>query len=366
MKPSMRWILFGLLLVALVGLSEPPGELTFAITGISVQNTNLLISARIPAGLERVALEGRTAVDSPWLELRNMTVSGEAQNLSFVIPKPDVMYFYRVSGIPTATNVGPMVSSELRYVAIQPLGSTDPSATDAVFHFKGLVDGCDKIVITREGALWQHVNWDWPQGPVSINGVQWDPRQKNYLAAIGGTKLLPDRFDLEGATLEPIEGRDIVAMERGQGALTIWLNDVPPGFGSYEFKVHFPAAQPTPVRVKTLHSTAVLKISAQIDGSDVLKITPEMTTWQHLTFGCPDKVAMNNITWSVQETNVLANDGATRFLPAGVDLSSAQILSRKGRDLVTMSAQKDAVLVSFADNPNGADQYEIEIAFDAP
>lgn len=84
----------------------------------------------------------------------------------------------------------------------------------------------------------------------------------------------------------------------------------------------------------------------------------------HLRYACPDRVVLNGIPWLVQQTNVLANEG--RFLPAGFDLSTARIISRKGRDLATMWAQKDAIYVIFADNPNGPDAYELEIAVDSP
>ena len=41
----------------------------------------------------------------------------------------------------------------------------------------------------------------------------------------------------------------------------------------------------------------------------------------------------------------------------------AKIVSRKGRDLATMWADKDALWVWFADNPNGSDSYELDISF---
>ena len=67
--------------------------------------------------------------------------------------------------------------------------------------------------------------------------------------------------------------------------------------------------------------------------------------------------------WPVGQTNVLHNTGTTAFLPAGVDFSTARILSRKGRDLATAWAEDQVLWVWFADSPNGSDHYEVEIGF---
>jgi hypothetical protein len=106
-----------------------------------------------------------------------------------------------------------------------------------------------------------------------------------------------------------------------------------------------------------------LKIAAEIDGSDCLKITATEATWDHKCWGSPANVSLNEVPWSVQQTNVLQNAGTNRFLPSGVDFATARIISRKGRDLATMWAEADGLLVWFADNPNGSDYYELEIAF---
>ncbi len=65
----------------------------------------------------------------------------------------------------------------------------------------------------------------------------------------------------------------------------------------------------------------------------------------------------------MRQTNVLLNAGTNVFLPAGIDLSTAKIVHRQGRDLATMWADADAIWISFADNPNGSDAYDLEISF---
>jgi len=107
-----------------------------------------------------------------------------------------------------------------------------------------------------------------------------------------------------------------------------------------------------------------LKIAAAIDGSDSLQITKAAATWKHRTYQYPWDISLNGVPWNVRQTNTLANNGTNTFLPADVDFTSAHIIHRKGRDLATMRAEPDALWIQFADNPNGADAYELEVAFE--
>jgi hypothetical protein len=242
------------------------------------------------------------------------------------------------------------------------LGRRLSDTGDAIFHFKGAVDGSDKIVISREGALWQHAHWHWPLEAVTINGVQWNPQEKNYLTTAAPAKFLPEPFSLESVRLEIIQGRDVVALERGTNALIVHLDDTPAGASDYEFKIHFQPGRAKPV-TRGASSIAHLKIAAQIDGSDFIKITPVEAAWDHKAWGNPAEVTLNDVRWFPEVTTVLKNEGTNTFLPSGIDLSTARIVSRKGRDLATMWAEKNELWIWFADNPNGNDLYELEIAF---
>jgi hypothetical protein len=231
-----------------------------------------------------------------------------------------------------------------------------------VFHFKGPIDGSDRIVINRQGALWEHLNWGWPTGPVTVNDAQWIPSEKNYLTTTGAVLFLPEKYSLKSPWLEHITERDVVALERTNEAVIVYMDDTQPGAVPYEFKIHFPLAtrRPQPERPSP---AATLKITAVIDGSDLLKITHREATWKHRAWTAPDRIQLNDVSWNPRQTNVLSNTGTNRFLPAGVDFSTAKITGRKGRDVATMWADPDALWVNFADNPNGADDYELEITF---
>jgi len=100
-----------------------------------------------------------------------------------------------------------------------------------------------------------------------------------------------------------------------------------------------------------------------IDGSDLLKITSTEAIWKHRAWGFPEAVKLNDISWNLRQTNVLSNAGTNRFLPDHLDFSTAKIVKRQGRDLATMWSDTNALWINFADNPNGADAYELDISF---
>jgi hypothetical protein len=351
--------------------TSAPSVTDFTISSISIVGTNLSVVAFVPPGLDQVALEISPSLNGNWQETGPMNLP-EGGQLTFTLPKPATpMAFFRLKAKRHLEST-PLLSSELQYVAMPSLASNLFDSGDALFHFKGLVDGSDKIVITRDGALWNHINWGWPHGAVTINGTQWKPQEKNYVTTTGTSKFLPETFSLESVNLETIQGRDVIALERTPNALVVYLNDTPIGPGEYEFKIHFhPTSQTvgrahSPVRAAPQAAAGLgsrLKIAARIDGSDCLTITPTQATWNHKFHACPTSVSLNDIHWNPKMNNILSNAGTNSFLPAGLDLSTATIVARKGRDLATLWAEHDSLQVYFADNPNGDDSYELEISF---
>lgn len=349
--------------IVLAAVDSPPSLPT--ITSLSVSGTNLNFIVTLPPGLEQAVLEMRPTLTASWQQVTGLDISNGGEMVQFSIPKPPLeSVFFRLNATMRATT-NAQLSAELQYVTIAPLGLAGTNSeppTEAVFHFKGVIDGSDRIVITREGASWEHVNWSWPTGSVTVNEVQWNPLAKNFLTTTGAIAFLPETFSLSAVSLEKIEGRDVVALERTNQALIVYLDDTLSGAAPYEFKIHF-----HPVTAESAPSPASaeahLKISAQIDGSDTLKITSQEATWTHQTWSPPEAVKLNDIAWDLRQTNVLANVGTNAFLPSDIDLSTAKIVRRQGRDLITMWADHEAVWVSFADNPNGSDACELEISF---
>ena len=341
-----------------------------AIASIEAQGTNLVLWAAVPAGFDQVTLEMRPTLNTGWQAAGTLDVSTDGGQFTFTIPKPGDMQFFRLRATSTVASAG-VVSSELNYVTIAPLGPESEGAAgdrgsqsepEAIFHFKGTVDGSDRILMSREGVLWEHAHWGWPEGSVTVNRKKWNPQQKNYLTTTGTTRFLPEVYSFEAVSLERIKGRDVVALERTNNALVVYLDDTPVGADEYEFKIHFfPARSKSPPAHTS--TPAVLKIAAEIDGSDFLRITAGEARWEHKHWSGPANVTLNGVAWPVEQTNVLQNGASNRFLPEGVDLSTARIISRKGRDLATLWAEDRGISVWFADNPNGSDNYELEINF---
>lgn len=329
------------------------------IRSISVDGTNLVFTTVIPSGFDSVTLEMRPSLNVAWAKVGQVDIeSGEA---SFTIPKPSYSQgFFRLNATSPAGVGSQSLSPELQYVTTRSLAS-NLDGGDAVLHFKGMIDGSDRILLTRDGAMWTHVNWDWPGVPVTVNGNEWVPSQRNYLTTPGSKEFLPMPFSLDAISFRMIRGRDIVALERTENGLLVYLDDTPGGADEYEFEIRFHPYIRSTKRIET--PGALLRIAARIDGSDRVRITRKQATWEHLTYGLPENVSVNGISWDVGQTNVLENGGATAFLPADVDFSDARIVTRKGRDVATMWADNDSLLVTFADNPNGADDYELDISF---
>lgn len=345
---------------------------TLVINSISAVETNLDFVATFPPGASRAVLEMRPTLADEWQPAAALNVPPDGGTIEFAIPKPVLdMAFFRLNVSMMVANNSPtnnltqsaiQVSAELQFVAVPPLGPDSANTNEAVFHFKGMIDGSDRIVIKRQGALWKHVNWGWPAGAVTVNGAQWTPAEKNFMTTTGAVLFLPEKYALFSPQLELITNRDVVALERTNDALIVYMDDTPVGAAPYEFKIHFPLAT-REASAKRSSPAATLKIAAVIDGSGLLKITADEATWTNRAWNVPAVVKLNDFSWYLRQTNAWPNSGTNRFLPVGVDFSTAKIVKRQGRDLVTMWADPDAVWVNFADNPNGADACELEISF---
>ncbi len=359
------FLCFGVLLcasrtLAVIDTASP------VINSISVVGTNLDFVATLPAGVASGMLEMRPTLEGTWQSAATLNIPPSGGMVEFLIPMPAwPSAFFRLNIMmqaTTNTSAASRISEELQFVAVPPLGPDSANTNEAVFHFKGMVDGSDRIIIRRQGALWEHRNWAWPRGAVTVNGAQWNPSEINYMTTTGAVPFLPEKYDLLSPRLELITNRDVVTLERTNDALIIYLDDTPPGAALNEFKIHFPlvSSQPKPEQASP---EATLKIAAVIDGSDLLKITATEATWKHRAWGKPRWVTLNDVSWNLWQTNVLSNTGTNRFLPEGVDFSTAKIVKRQGRDLATMWSDDGALWINFADNPNGADAYELDISF---
>ena len=231
---------------------------------------------------------------------------------------------------------------------------TDRKTTDLfALRFSGRFDGSDRIVVTMDDARWTGVQWGVSAGAFRLGGVEWTPRENQVLSNAGPTPYLPVAVDFRTAKLHRIEGRDTVVMDAGEDSVTIHVSDNPNGSGPYEFDVLF----------RPLGRSAELRITARIEGSDELTITRDGAEWRMLHWGWPHFVRLGDREWTPRQRPRIPNSGDTRFLPDGVDLTTARLVSRKGRDLTGLDVEDDRIVVHFVDSPIGAADYQVVIRF---
>ena len=230
-----------------------------------------------------------------------------------------------------------------------------PSHDDEIaLRFLGRVEGSVRIELDASGARWTEVAWPTDPGAVLFAGRAWTPAREPFLANEGERAFLPADVDFASARLVRLHGRDTVAVRADEQGATLLLADTPNGSDLYEFEL----------RLARRPRAAVLAIEARIDGSDELVIQADGAHWVHRHWGWPEgAVRMGDRLWSPTENAHLPNAGDTRFLPQGVDLSSARLLSSSGRDLVALEVGAQQLVVRFADGPPGAADYSLRIGF---
>jgi hypothetical protein len=232
----------------------------------------------------------------------------------------------------------------------QPAGSdgkAQPGPADSdeiVLSFRGHIAGSEQIKITRAEATWHHRFWNMPPGPVTLNGISWNPREQATLKNEGKTRFLARPVDFQSARLERIQVRDTVALEAKKDSVIIHVNDSLLGEGApYEFRVVF---RPPNAKVdERKHAGAIrasLRIVADIDGSDVLYIDAQGARWVHRHWQPPEKVYLNKVAWVPQVSPTLKNEGPTRFLNGPVD---------------------GGLVIYFVDSPFDRSTYEVAILF---
>lgn len=119
-------------------------------------------------------------------------------------------------------------------------------------------------------------------------------------------------------------------------------------------------------QIKISPEAITLTIEGTIDGSDEVLITSQNATWTHKHWRWAANVKINGIKWDTKKEPVLKNRGNTRYLPQGIDFSTARLINRSGRDTTMFTKIKDGLKIYFSDSPNGNDNYKLVIAFSNP
>jgi hypothetical protein len=102
----------------------------------------------------------------------------------------------------------------------------------------------------------------------------------------------------------------------------------------------------------------ILKITAQVDGSGVFEFTPFSAQYHHLNWQPPVQVTIDGEPWfNLDQSPASWADNAPKL-----DLSRAQIVERKGRDVIALERTEAGFNLYLDDSPGGDDRYEVTIA----
>lgn len=230
------------------------------------------------------------------------------------------------------------------------------SAQSYLFDVAGTFDGSDTIDLSGSQASWVHNNFAFPSN-VALNGVAWNPAVNSTLSL--GTTLGSLSASNYAVRLVSLAGRDAAtARINSSGALQLDVDDTPNGTDFYHFKVALIPMAPAPTSPAT-----TLTIAGTIDGSEVLTIDKTQAAWSHKFWSTPSNVTVNGAAWNPNTTPVLPNSGATAFLNNNVSFDGVTITKNSGRDLVGINTHHNQAAIYFADNPLGADNYNVTLTF---
>jgi hypothetical protein len=228
-----------------------------------------------------------------------------------------------------------------------------------VLSVDAMIDGGDTLVIEPGGVSWVHSTYKWPTR-IMINGVNFDPHEGTDHGGATLEKIGLGEADLSSAEVLGRRGRCTVAMEKTDSGVAIHFADPLAGAGPYWIKIGFErkSSAQKAVMATLPADAAYLDVKATIGGSDVLTITPEAMEWRHVAVGPPSDVVVDGKPWNVRTPLGLEGLGL-----AGVDLSSAQVVEKSGRDTVVMEPGNKKVVIYLADSTGSAGDYEIKIGF---
>ncbi len=254
-------------------------------------------------------------------------------------------------------------------VWVEPIDAASGSSIDKAatsLHISAKIDGTDELHISHQAALWDHGSWGWPTD-VKINGQPWSPRKLRVLKVGPNTPFLRPDIELAGATIRKIRGRGTVKLGCGPNGLIIGFNDEGQnGAATYEVIILFadPICKQSQRLIDNLKSesdqpmkTVELDIQAKIDGADAVHISSDRAEWAHYEASWPQNVSLNGRSWDARvKSELLATPNA--FFPAGINVSAAELIEKKGRGAVQLFPTDDRLTIRFDDRqPSGAGDY---------
>ena len=103
---------------------------------------------------------------------------------------------------------------------------------------------------------------------------------------------------------------------------------------------------------------ALIRISAEVDGSDRLIFTRHSVKCEHKLWSPMTHVTMNGQPW----TDLDHTPAGWRDLSRDLDLTRAWIVKRTGRDVIALERTAEGFELYLCDSPDGSAHYEATIA----
>jgi hypothetical protein len=246
-------------------------------------------------------------------------------------------------------------SIALAIIVLAASSSRAPASTPTI-SVSGSIDASNVMHINPASVSWTRNTGVGPTA-LTVNGTPWNPTAQPTLSLPPGP-LIPSPLSDYFVHTAVSAGRELANAQIVGSEVQLFFDDTNNGPDNYAATVSF-----TPKPPPTLTPSATLHITADIDGSDTLRITNTNATWIHNAWDPPSNVKLNGIPWNTVTTPTLANSGSTTFLPPGVDLSTVAFTKTTGRDTSTYQLFSDHLDVYFADDFLGAGPYDDTLSF---
>ncbi|QDT80227.1 hypothetical protein Mal35_36980 [Gimesia maris] len=238
-------------------------------------------------------------------------------------------------------------------------------------HILANIDGTDQLHISHRAVRWKHGSWAWPTH-VEINGQPWSPRQQQTLQVGSDSPFVQSHIRLAGATINKIQGRGQVRLGYDANGLIVRFDDEGHnGSARYEVLITFAdqICKQSKQMIQDLTSETglppkplELNIQTKIDGADAIHIDSDKVKWTHYESSWPRKVTLNDQNWDPYAEPVFKPESKGFFIPAGLNLSAAELVEKKGRGAVQLLKSDDRLTIRFDDrHAPGSDHYTAQV-----
>lgn len=238
-------------------------------------------------------------------------------------------------------------------------------------HILAKIDGTDQLHISHRAVRWKHGSWAWPTH-VEINGQPWSPRQQQTLQVGSDSPFVQSHIRLAGATIHKIQGRGLVRLGYDANGLIVRFDDEGHnGSATYEVLITFAdqICKQSEHIIDDLTSETgqppkplELNIQTKIDGADAIHIDSDKVKWTHYESSWPRKVSLNGRNWDPYAEPVFNPESKGVFIPAGLNLSAAELVEKSGRGAVQLLKSDDRLTIRFDDrHAPGSDLYTARV-----